>query len=82
MAARLTPVPASLPSDQITMLGWFLSRSTVRSIRSRYASRQATSSLGLSTQPEKTKPWVSRSHSSITQKPSSSARVSTSGCGG
>ena len=34
------PVPASLPSDHMITLGWFLSRSTVRSIRSRQRRRQ------------------------------------------
>jgi hypothetical protein len=72
-------VPASLPSDHMTMLGWFLSRSTVRRMRSRYASRQAGSSLGLPVQPTASKPWVSRSHSRTTQKPSSSARSSRRG---
>ena len=43
--------PTSLPSDHMITLGWFLSRSTVRSIRSRQAGRQRGSSLGLSRQP-------------------------------
>ena len=72
MAARFAPVPASLPSDHMMTQGWFLSRSTIRSARSRYASRQASSSLGLPRQPSKANPCVSRSHSSITHRPYSS----------
>ena len=69
MAARFAPVPASLPSDQAMTHGWFLSRSTIRAARSRYASRQSGSSLGLPRQPSKANPCVSRSHSSITHSP-------------
>ena len=63
------PVPASLPSDQTMTHGWFLSRSTMRAARSRYASRQAGSSLGLPRQAATANPCVSRSHSSITHSP-------------
>ena len=69
MAARFAPVPASLPSDHVMTQGWFLSRSTMRSARSRYASRQAGSSLGLPRQAATANPCVSRSHSSITHSP-------------
>ena len=50
-------------------LGWFLSRSTMRRIRSTRASRQRGSSAGLPRQPTGSNPWVSRSHSSITYSP-------------
>jgi hypothetical protein len=46
---RGLPVPDSLPRDQMTTLAWFLSRSTVRSIRSEIGvARQAGSSLNRS----------------------------------
>ena len=37
IAARLQPIPLSLPSDHMITLGWFLSRSTRSFIRSRKA---------------------------------------------
>lgn len=46
MAAWFSPYPDSLPRDQITTHGWFLSRSTMRRIRSRNASRHTGSAVG------------------------------------
>jgi hypothetical protein len=63
-------------------LGWFLSRSTIRRIRSEKASPHAGSSVGLPRQPTCTKPWVSRSHSSTTYSPYSSHSSRKRGCGG
>ena len=37
VAWKLTPSPASLPSDQTITDGWFLSRSTMRRVRSRWS---------------------------------------------
>ena len=72
----------SLPSDHMITLGWFLSRSTVRRMRSSKASRHCGWSLGLPTQSITSKPWVSRSHSSMTQSPYSSHSSRKAGSGG
>ena len=82
IAARFSLTPDSLPRDHRMIDGWFLSRSIVRAARSRMASRQAGSALGLPRQPTFSKPWVSRSHSSITQRPYSSHKSRKSVCGG
>src|SRR3954463_16791062 len=57
MADRFSPAPLSLPSDHMMMLGWFLSRSTVRRMRSTSASRQTGSAGGVRPPPGR---WVGR----------------------
>ena len=73
IAAKLPPpgppVPASLPSDHMMMLGWFRSASTMRSMRSTTAAVHTGLSPGTFL---RRTPCVSRSHSSMTYSPISS----------
>ncbi len=63
------PVPASLPSDHMMMLGWLRSASTMRCMRSTTAAVHMGLSPGMFL---RRTPWVSRSHSSMTYSPISS----------
>ena len=41
VASKFSPSPASFPSDQTTIDAWFLSRSTIRTVRSMCAASQS-----------------------------------------